>query len=136
MVLDVLVQARRDTHAAKRLMHKRLKKQGHTPRVMITDKLRSYGAAYKAMGLTFEHRQPKGLNNRAENPHQPTRVREKVMRRFRSPRQLQRFCSAHDCVSNLFAHCRYHANAAAKRVLRFQAMTRWQQISITKAFGI
>ena len=83
-VLDVLVQSRRDKNAAKRLMRKLLKKQGRPPRVLITDKLKSYAAANKELGLDFEHRQHKGLNNRAENSHQPTRVREKVMRRFKS----------------------------------------------------
>ena len=76
-VLDVLVQSRRDTRAAKRLVRKLLKKQGFAPRVLITDKLRSYAAANRVMGLTFEHRQHKELNNRAENSHQPMRVREK-----------------------------------------------------------
>ncbi len=74
-VLDVLVQSRRDKKAAKRLLRKLLKKQGRAPRVMITDKLRSYGAAKKDLKLVFEHRQHKGLNNRAENSHQPTRCR-------------------------------------------------------------
>ena len=82
IVLDVLVQSRRDRHAAQRLMRKLLRKCGDTPRVLITDKLKSYAAANKDIGLRFEHRQHKGLNNRAENSHQPTRVREKVMRRF------------------------------------------------------
>ena len=87
-VLDVLVQSRRDRYAAQRLMRKSLKKCGRAPRVLITDKLKSYAAANKDMGLRFEHRQHKGLNNRAENSHQPTRVREKVMRRFKSARHL------------------------------------------------
>jgi putative transposase len=66
-VLDVLVQSRRDRHAAKRLMRKLLKKHGRAPRVLITDKLKSYAAANNELGLHFEHRQHKGLNNRAEN---------------------------------------------------------------------
>ena len=107
-VLDVLVQSRRDTRAVKRLMRKLLKKQGRAPRVLVTDKLRSYGAANRAMGLPFKHRQRKGLNNRAEDSHQPMRVREKVMRRFKSPRQPQRFTAVHDPLANLFMHCRYH----------------------------
>ena len=115
IVLDVLAQSRRDRHAAQRLMRKLLKKCGLTPRVLITDKLKSYAAANKDMGLRFEHRQHKGLNNRAENSHQPMRIREKVMRRFKSAHQLQKFVSVHDLVANLFQHCRYNANAAAKR---------------------
>ena len=81
-VLDVLVQRRRDTRAAQRLMKKLLKSAVTPPRVMITDKLRSYGAARRKMGLQLEHRQHKGLNNRAENSHQPTRRRERIMKRF------------------------------------------------------
>ena len=134
-VLDVLVQSRRDTRAAKRLMRKLLKKQGRAPRVLITDKLRSYGAANRAMGWTFEHRQHKGLNNRAENSHQPMRVREKVMRGFKSPRQLQRFTSIHDPSANLFMHCRYNRHAAAKRAARTQAFEAWERASCAKPFG-
>jgi putative transposase len=75
-VLDVLVQSRRDRHAARRLMRKLLRKHGRAPRVLITDKLKSYAAANRDLGLKVEHRQHKGLNNRAENSHKPTRVRE------------------------------------------------------------
>jgi putative transposase len=128
-VLDVLVQSRRDKNAAKRLMRKLLKKHGRAPRVLITDKLRSYAAANRELGLSFEHRQHKGLNNRAENSHQPTRVREKVMRRFKSARQLQRFASTHDQVANLFMHCRYNAKAQAKREARTQAFEAWERVS-------
>nr|WP_238541448.1 DDE-type integrase/transposase/recombinase [Burkholderia gladioli] len=78
---------------------------------MVTDKLRSYAAANTSLGLRIEHRQHKELNNRAENSHQPTRVREKVMRRFKSARQLQQFGSIHAHVSNLFMGCHYHCDA-------------------------
>lgn len=128
-VLDVLVQSRRDRHAAKRLMRKLLKKHGRLPRVLVTDKLKSYAAANKDLGISIEHRQHKGLNNRAENSHQPTRVREKVMRRFKSPRQLQRFTSTHDQVANLFMHCRYNTQAQAKREARAQAFKAWDRVS-------
>jgi putative transposase len=90
-VLDVLVQSRRDKKAAKRLLRKLLKKQGQAPHVLITDKLRSYAAAKREIMPGVEHRQHKGLNNRAENSHQPTRRRERIMKRFKSPRQVQRF---------------------------------------------
>jgi putative transposase len=80
-VLDVLVQRRRDAQAARRLMKRLLKSAVTPPRVMITDKLRSYGAAKAKMGLRIEHRQHKELNNRAENSHQPTRRRERIMKR-------------------------------------------------------
>ena len=133
-VLDVLVQFRRDTRAAKRLMRKLLKKQGFAPRVLITDKMRSYAAANRVMGLTFEHRQHKGLNNRAENSHQPMRVREKVMRGFKSPRQLQRFTSIHDPTANLFMHVRYNRDAAAKRAARTQAFRAWEHASCVRLF--
>ncbi|WP_414445617.1 IS6 family transposase [Burkholderia sp. 22PA0106] len=127
-VLDVLIQRQRDTAAAKRLMRKLLKRHGR-PRVIVTDKLRSYAAANTALGLCVEHRQHKGLNNRAENSHQPTRVREKVMRRFKSACQLQRFASVHGQVSNLFVGCRYHRDAKRKRVARAQAKAAWERAS-------
>jgi putative transposase len=85
VVLDVLVQRRRDKQAAKRLLRKLLKKQMRPPRVMITDKLASYGAAKREIMPGIEHRQHKGLNNRAENSHQPTRRRERHMKQFNLP---------------------------------------------------
>jgi putative transposase len=88
-VLDVLVQSRRNAKAAKRLMRKLLKGQGRSPRVMITDKLRSYCAAKRDIMPGVEHRSHKGLNNRAENSHQPIRRRERIMKRFKSARHLQ-----------------------------------------------
>src|SRR5690348_11659929 len=102
VVLDVLVQRRRDKHAAKRLLRKLLKRQMRSPRVMITDKLASCGAAKREVMPAIEHRQHKGLNNRAENSHQPTRRRERQMKQFKSPGQAQRFLSAHDQINNLF----------------------------------
>src|SRR5215469_1653784 len=107
----VLVQRRRDKQAAKRLLRKLLKKQMRPPRVMITDKLASYGAAKREVMPGIEHRQHKGLNNRAENSHQPTRRRERQMKQFKSTGQAQRFLSAHDQINNLPSpprprHCR------------------------------
>src|SRR5215217_8177402 len=101
VVLDVLVQSRRDKRAAKRLLRKLLKKQMRPPRVMITDKLASYSAAKAEVMPSVEHRRHKGLNNRAENSHQPTRRRERQMKRFKSPGSAQRFLSAHDGINNL-----------------------------------
>src|SRR5215208_4372785 len=120
MVLDVLVQSRRDKQAAKRLLRKLLKRQCRAPRVMVTDKLPSYGAAKKDLLSGVEHRQHKGLNNRAENSHQPTRRRERQMKRFKSPRQAQRFLSAHDQINNLFHLRRDHLPRpiAHKRTVR------------------
>ncbi len=87
-VLDILVQSRRNKKAANRFFRKLLKGLQYVPRVIITDKLASYGAAKSELLPRVEHRQHKGLNNRAENSHQPTRVREKAMRRFKSAGQV------------------------------------------------
>ncbi len=92
IVLDILVQSRRDTQAAKRLLCKLLKRQCRPPRVMITDKLASYGAARRQVMPSVEHRKHKGLNNRAENSHQPTRRRERQMKRFKSAGQARASC--------------------------------------------
>jgi putative transposase len=127
-VLDILVQSRRNAKAAKRLLRKLLKKQGTAPRVMITDKLASYGAARREIMPGVEHRQHRGLNNRAENSHQPTRRRERIMKRFKSAGQAQRFLSGHDQVANLF---RRPANitAAAHRSSRTQAFRVWAEVT-------
>ena len=129
-VLDVLVQRRRDATAARRLMRRLLQFAATPPRVMITDKLRSYGAARVKMGLQIEHRQHKGLNNRAENSHQPTRRRERIMKRFKSARQAQRFLTVHDQVANLF-HVPYPESVPAdrRRALRHRAFGIWREIS-------
>ena len=89
--LDILLQSRRNKKAAKRFFRKLLKGLQYTPRVIVTDKLRSYGAAKSEIMPGVEHRQHKGINNRAENSHQPTRQQEKQMRKFKSPQQAQRF---------------------------------------------
>src|ERR687890_268676 len=101
-VLDILVQSRRNAKAAKRLLRTLLKKQGIAPRIMITDKLASYGAAKRAVMPSVEHRQHKGLNNRAENSHQPTRRRERIMKRFKSAGHAQRFLSAYGPIASHF----------------------------------
>jgi putative transposase len=128
-VLDVLVQSRRNAKAAKRLMRKLLKGQGRSPRVMITDKLRSYGVAKREVMPGVEHRSHKGLNNRAENSHQPIRRRERIMKRFKSARQLQRFVSIHDPIANLFSVPRYDIPSAHHRELRATAMQMWREIA-------
>src|ERR671913_428817 len=129
VVLDVLVQSRRDKNAAKRLLRKLLKRQMRPPRVMVTDKLASYGAARKELMPGVEHRRHKGLNNRAENSHQPTRRRERQMKRFKSPRQAQRFLSAHDQINNLFHLRRDHVPANEYRAARARAFETWADIS-------
>ena len=128
IVLDVLVQRRRDKRAAKRLLRKLLKKQMRPPRVMITDKLASYGAAKREVMPGIEHRQHKGLNNRAENSHQPTRRRERQMKQFKSAGQAQRFLSAHDQINNLFYLRRDHGTAAEHRASRTQRFHIWAEI--------
>lgn len=128
-VLDVLVQSRRNTKAAKRLMRKLLKGQGQAPRVMITDKLGSYGAAKRGIMPGVEHRSHKGLNNRAENSHQPTRRRERIMKGFKSARHLQRFVSIHDPLANLFHIPRHNIQSHHYRVLRTAALQRWSEIA-------
>ena len=97
-MLEGLLQRHRDTDAAKRFFRKLLKKQGFVSQIIVTDKLKSYEAAKKQVMKRVEHRQHKGLNNRVENSHQPTRVRERRMRRFKFPGQAQRFLSAFDPI--------------------------------------
>ncbi len=128
-VLDALVQSRRDRRAAERLLRKLIRKQARVPRVLVTDKLGSYGAACKEMKLKCEHRQHKRLNNSAENSHQPTRRRERIMKRFKSPRHLQRFVSIHDPIANMFHFPRHSLPAAEYRTLRAEAMNTWQEIA-------
>jgi putative transposase len=128
IVLDILVQSRRNAKAARRLLRKLLKKQGIAPRVMITDKLASYGAAKREIMPGVEHRQHRGLNNRAENSHQPARRRERIMKCFKSAGQAQRFLSVHDQVANLF---RRPANTKAidHRRVRAQAFRVWAEVT-------
>jgi len=127
--LDVIVQSRRNTKAAKRLMRSLLKGQGRSPRVMITDKLRSYGTAKREIMPAVEHRSHKGLNNRAENSHQPVRRRERIVKRFKSQRHLQRFVSIHDPIANLFQIPRHDISSGHHRELRTAATTLWAKIA-------
>jgi putative transposase len=132
-VLDVLVQSRRDKRAAKRLLRKLLKRQGRAPRVMITDKLASYSAAKREVMPGVEHRRHQGLNNRAENSHQPTRRRERQVKRFKSAGQAQRFLAAHDPINNLFHLRRDHITATQYRDARAQAFATWAEVTGAKA---
>ena len=129
MVLDILVQSRRDTRAAKRLLRKLLKRQCRPPRVMVTDKLASYGAAKREVMPSVEHRKHKGLNNRAENSHQPARRRERQMKRFKSAGQAQRFLSAHDGINNLFHLRRHQVPATQYRAERTLAFQTWAEVT-------
>jgi putative transposase len=128
-VLDILVQSRRNTKAAKRFFHKLLKGLQYVPRVIITDKLKSYGAAKREILPGVEHRQYKGLNNRAENSHQPTRQRERTMRRFKSPSQAQRFLSAFGLISDHFRPRRHHLKASEYRALLQERFGSWDEIT-------
>ncbi|ACM39802.1 MULTISPECIES: IS6 family transposase [Rhizobium/Agrobacterium group] len=132
-VLDVLVQSRPNTKAAKRLIRKLLKGQGQAPRVMMIDKLGSYGAAKRDIMPGVEHRSHKGLNNRAENSHQPTRRRERIMKGFKSARHLQRFVSIHDPVANLFHIPRHDILSHHHRELRTAAMQMWSEFARLQA---
>ena len=112
-VLDVLLQRHRDTKAAERFFRKLLKKQGFVPRVIVTNKLKSYEAAKKQVMKNVEHRAHKGLNNRAENSHQPTRVREQRRRKFKSLGQAQRFLSTFGPIRDHF-HPKQHQLTAQR----------------------
>ncbi len=128
-VLDILVQPRRDKCAAKRFFRKLLEGLCYVPRVIITDELKSYEAARKELIPGVEHRQHKGLNNRAELSHQPTRQRERQMRRFKSPGHAQRFLSAHGPINNLFRPRRHRMSAEEYRTARDRAFDTWQQVT-------
>jgi len=101
-VVDVLLQTRRNTAAAKRFFQRVLKSSGISPRKIVTDKLRSYGAAQREMGGTWIHDTSQYSNNRAEQSHQPNRNRERGMKKFRSIKQAQPFLNVHATVNNLF----------------------------------
>src|ERR671913_527031 len=127
IVLDVLVQSRRNTKAAKRFFKKLLKGLRYVPRVVVTDQLKSYAAAKRQIIPHVEHRQSRYLNNRAENSHQPTRQRERRMKRFKSPRQAQQFLSAHGPIHQ-HSHPRRHLMIAAEyRAYRTNAFEVWKQ---------
>jgi putative transposase len=125
-VLDEIVQSRRNAKAAKRLLTRLLRKQGMPPKRIITDKLRSYGAAKKQLMPHIEHRFHKGLNNRAENSHVPLRKRERIMQRFRSAGALQRFVSIFSAVRNLIVPPRSKRSALQIHLHRLQAMAQWK----------
>jgi putative transposase len=128
--LDILMQSRRNRHAAKRFFRKLLKGLQYAPRVLITDQLKSYAAAKRHLMPGVEHRQHKGLNNRAEVSHQPTRQRERQMRRYKSSRHAQRFLSAHGPINDLFRIRRFHLCASAYRTARAQSFLTWQEVTL------
>jgi putative transposase len=128
-ILDILVQRRRDKKAAKRFFRKLLKGCQYVPRVIITDKLKSYGAAKREILPSVDHRQHRYLNNRAENSHQPTRQRERRMQQFKSPGHAQRFLAAYGPIAQHFRPRRHRLSAAAYRHEMRHRFDTWQELT-------
>ena len=126
-VVDVFLQVRRDGAAAKRFFRRLLRSHGGEPRKIVTDKLRSYGVAHRELIPDAIHDNSQYANNRAEQSHEPTRVRERVMRKFKSIKQAQRFLGAHAAVSNLFNVGRHKVRAQHYRDLRVSAFAEWSR---------
>ncbi len=124
-VIDILLQQRRDRRAAERFFRRLLKGQGREPRILVTDKLRSYAAAKRTIMPSVAHDTSQYANNRAEVSHEPTRQRERAMRRFKSMAQAQRFLSVHGITQNLFPVGRHLLRAANHRILRDRAFVVW-----------
>ena len=125
-ILDMLVQRRRDTRAASRLMRKLLKRHGFAPKLLVTDKLRSYACAFRRLRLNCPHEQGLRKNNRAENSHQAVRRRERKMQRFKSARSAQRFLSMHAAIHNTFNLQRHLISRATLRIFRAEAANQWR----------
>ena len=126
-VVDVFLQAKRDGAVAKRFFRRPLRSHGGEPRKIVTDKLRSYGVAHRELIPDAIHDNSQYANNRAEQSHEPTRVRERVMRKFKSIKQAQRFLGAHAAVSNLFNLGRHKVRAQHYRDLRVSAFAEWSR---------
>ncbi len=124
-VVDVYLQSRRDGKAAKRFFRRLLNSHRSEPRKIVTDKLRSYGVAHRELIQDTIHDTSQYTNNRAELSHQPTRVRERGMRRFNSPQQAQRFLKVHSAVYNLFNLGRHLVSAKNYRFFRLRAFASW-----------
>jgi len=131
-VIDVLVQPRRDRRAAERFFRKLLKGQGAEPLRLVTDKLRSYGAAHRSTIPSVRHDTRQYANNRAEVSHQPTGQRERQMRRFKSVGQAQRFLSVHGIILNLFRVGRHLVSAANHRALRDRSFGVRRQVTCAR----
>jgi putative transposase len=132
-VLDEIVQSRRNTKAAERLLTRLMKRQGASPKRIITDKLPSYGSARRQVMPRVEHWSHKGLNNRAENSHVPLRQRERIMQGFRSVGGLQRFTSVFSAVRNLFVPARSNRTALSTHIHRLRAMAEWRAATGVRA---
>jgi len=135
VVLDILVQPKRDRFAAMRFFRRLLRACGRRPRVITTDKLRGYAAAKRMVMPSVSHRQHRYLNNRAENSHQPTRERERHMRRFKSAEHAQRFVEAHGIIASHFRPRRHLFSASGYRNLRRRQFRIWNQVSGTSALA-
>ena len=131
-VLDILVQSRRNKHAAKKFFRKLLKGLQYVPRVVITDKLKSYGAAKREILPGVEHRQSRYLNNRRENSHRPTRQREYRMQGFKSAGHAQRFLSAYGPIAQHFRPRRHLLSASEYRQEMRQRFASWAEITGTE----
>ena len=129
-VVDILLQARRDGKAAKLFFKRFLKNCRNEPRKIVTDKLKSYGVAHRELVPDTIHDTSQYANNRAELSHQPTRVRERGMRRFKSMEQAQRFLGAHAALSNLFNLGRHLVSASNYRDLRQEAFASWKKVTL------
>ena len=127
--IDILLQPRRDRHAAERFFHRLLTTQGTEPRRLVTDKLGSYAAARRRVMPSAPHDTTRYANNRAEVSHQPTRQRERHMRRFRSGTQAQRFLSVHGVILNLFRVGWHLLRPANHRLLRSRAFLAWSEVT-------
>jgi putative transposase len=127
VVLDILVQDRRNATAAKRFFKRLLARLKYKPRRIVTDGLRSYGVARREVLPDVRHRTSRYLNNRAENSHRPTRRRERQMQRFKSPEQAQRFLSAHAMIYGHFRPRRHLMTAAQYRHVRAEAFQVWRR---------
>lgn len=127
LVLDILVQERRNQEAAERFLRRVLEGESEAPRVVVTDKLASYPPALKRLLPHTEHRRHKGLNNRAENSHRPVRKRERVLQRFTSPAHAQRFLEPVSAVCNHFRPRRHRLSAAQFRQRRTDRFQHWRE---------
>ena len=110
-------------------MRRLLKKQGFAPSTVVTDKLRSYGAAFRDLGLAARHETGQYENNRAENSHLPVRRRERKMLGFKSPGSAQRFLAIHFAVYNLFNTQRHLVSRKTNRQFRDEAMSEWPNVT-------
>jgi len=129
-VVDVFLQTKRDGAAAKRFFRRLLQSHGGEPRKIVTDKLRSYGVSHRELMLDVIHDTSQYANNRAEQSHEATRVRERGMRKFKSMKQAQRFLNAHAAVYNLFNLGRHLVSAETYRYFRLRSFASWENAAM------